>query len=165
MLLEGTSLSEGRGTTTPLEVFGAPNLKVEALLRHMLGTAPDFCRGCRLRPCFFQPFFDKHIGKLCAGVQIHAEFQGYEPAAFRPYRLISALFKSMRVVHPEMELWRDFRYEYEPDQRHPVDVINGGPSLRAWVDDPNATMGDWDSALQKDEKSWATQRAPYLLYA
>jgi uncharacterized protein YbbC (DUF1343 family) len=165
VLLEGTTLSEGRGTTTPLEVFGAPDLNVEALLRHLRENAPELCRGCHLRPCFFRPFFDKHVGKLCRGVQIHADFQGYAPLAFRPYRLVSALFKSMRAVHPDMELWRDFRYEYEPDHRHPIDVINGGPSLRAWVDDPNATLKDWDNALAPDERAWAAQRGPFLLYA
>ena len=67
VLLEGTTLSEGRGTTTPLEVFGAPDLNVDALLRHMRDTAAEFCRGCHLRPCFFRPFFDKHVGKLCRG--------------------------------------------------------------------------------------------------
>lgn len=164
VLLEGTNLSEGRGTTVPLEVFGAPGLRVEALLTHAMTTAPDFLDGCFIRPCFFQPFFDKHAGTLCAGAQIHTDFPGYEPAKFRPYRLISALLRSLRVLQPEFEIWRDFPYEYEPTHRHPIDVINGGPALRNWVDDTSATIADWDQLLRAEESSWATEREPYILY-
>jgi uncharacterized protein YbbC (DUF1343 family) len=163
VLLEGTNLSEGRGTTTPLEVVGAPELQADALVAHMLRTAPEFCGGCYLRPCFFEPFFDKYTRKLCAGVQIHANFPGYAPERFRPYRLISALFKSLRVVQPEFELWRSFYYEYEPNRR-PIDVIHGGPSLREWVDDARATMADWDRAVRADEDAWIEERRPFLLY-
>jgi uncharacterized protein YbbC (DUF1343 family) len=164
VLLEGTTLSEGRGTTTPLEVIGAPDLDVEPLLSHMRRTAPEFCQGCYLRPCFFEPFFDKYTRQLCAGVQIHADFPGYEPSRFRPYRLVSALFKSLRAVQPDFELWRNFYYEYEPNRR-PIDVIHGGPSLREWVDDPNATIADWDRALRVDEKAWLEERQPFLIYS
>jgi uncharacterized protein YbbC (DUF1343 family) len=163
VLLEGTTLSEGRGTTTPLEVFGAPELPVEALLAHMQQHAPEFLAGCHLRPCFFEPFFDKHTKELCAGVQIHAVFPGYAPHGFRPYRLISALFKAMRAVAPERELWRDFHYEYEPDRR-PIDVIHGGPSLREWVDDRSASAADWDRALRADEEAWVEERRRFLIY-
>jgi len=165
VLLEGTTLSEGRGTTTPLEVFGAPGLRVDALLAHMRATAPEFCDGCHLRPCFFEPFFDKYTKQLCAGVQIHASFPAHDPKRFRPYRLMSAVFKSLRSVQPDFELWRDFHYEYEPRSRRPIDVINGGPSLRAWVDDPQATIADWDNALRVDEQSWIDERRPFLLYS
>jgi uncharacterized protein YbbC (DUF1343 family) len=164
VLLEGTNLSEGRGTTTPLEVVGAPGLPVDSLLAHMRTTAPEFCEGCYLRPCFFEPFFDKHTKKLCAGMQIHANFPGYVPDRFRPYRLISALFKSLRAVQPDYELWRDFYYEYEPANRRPIDVINGGPSLREWVDDPRASIADWDQALRIDEEAWMNERRPFLIY-
>jgi uncharacterized protein YbbC (DUF1343 family) len=165
VLLEGTNLSEGRGTTTPLEVFGAPGLRVDALLSHVRTMAPEFCEGCYLRPCFFEPFFDKYVKQLCAGVQIHADFEGYEPNRFRPYRLMSAVFKSLRAVQPDFELWRDFHYEYEPASRRPIDVINGGPSLREWVDDPAATPADWDRALRIDEAAWQEERRPFLIYS
>ncbi len=164
VLLEGTHLSEGRGTTTPLEVWGAPGLRVDALVDHMRRTAPAFCDGCLLRPCFFEPFFNKFTKELCAGVQIHADFPGYDPARFRPYRLMSAVFKSLRAVQPEFEIWNDFDYEYEPRNRWPIDVINGGPSLREWVDDPAASVEDWDRALQPDEASWLEERQRFLIY-
>ena len=163
VLLEGTNLSEGRGTTTPLQVVGAPGLPVESLLAHMRATASAFCDGCYLRPCFFEPFFDKYTRQLCAGVQIHAEFPGYAPDSFRPYRLISALFKSLRAVQPDFDLWRDFYYEYEPNRR-PIDVIHGGPSLREWVDDPGGSIADWDHALRVDEQTWVEERQPFLIY-
>ena len=163
VLLEGTNLSEGRGTTTPLEVVGAPGLEVDSLLAHMRSTAPDFCEGCYLRPCFFEPFFDKYTKQLCAGFQIHADFPGYAPSRFRPYRLISALFKSLRTVQPEFPLWRDFYYEYEPNRR-PIDVIHGGTSLREWVDDPTASIADWDAAVRIDEEAWIEEREPFLIY-
>jgi uncharacterized protein YbbC (DUF1343 family) len=165
VLLEGTHLSEGRGTTTPLEVFGAPGLHLEPLLAHVRATAADFCGGCYLRPCFFEPFFNKYSGQLCAGVQIHAEFPGFDPSRFRPYRLISAILKSLRAVQPEFDLWHDFHYEYEPRSRWPIDIINGGPALRAWVDDASASLGDWDRALRADEEQWTDERRPFLLYA
>jgi uncharacterized protein YbbC (DUF1343 family) len=164
VLLEGTNLSEGRGTTTPLEVFGAPGLQVDALLAHMRTLAPEFCEGCWLRPCFFEPFFDKYTRQLCAGVQIHANFLDYDPNRFRPYRLMSAMLKSLRRVQPDFELWRDFHYEYEPRSRQAIDVINGGPSLRTWVDDPRASVADWDAALRVDEESWMQERRALLLY-
>ena len=164
VLLEGTHLSEGRGTTIPLEVFGAPDLRVDALLTHMRATAAEWCAGCFLRPCFFEPFFNKYTKQLCAGVQIHADFPGYDPSRFHPYRLMSAVFKSLRAVQPDFELWNDFHYEYEPATRRPIDVINGGPSLREWVDDPQASIADWDRILRADEDAWIDERQTFLLY-
>lgn len=163
VLFEGTTLSEGRGTTTPLEVIGAPGLPVGPLLAHMRSAAPESIAGCYLRPCHFEPFFDKYANELCAGIQLHADFPGYDPERFRPYRLVSALFKSLRAVAPEFRLWRDFYYEYEPG-RTPIDVINGGPSLRCWVDDPHASISDWDRALEGDEAEWRDERRPFLIY-
>jgi uncharacterized protein YbbC (DUF1343 family) len=164
VLLEGTSLSEGRGTTTPLEVVGAPQFPVDAVLAQMKSMAPEWCDGCYLRPCFFEPFFDKYTGTLCSGLQIHATFAEYAPVRFRPYRLISVLFKSVRTLQPDFALWRDFHYEYEPAHRRPIDVINGGPSLREWVDNPHASIHDWDRALSLDENAWAEERQPYCIY-
>ena len=85
VMLEGTTLSEGRGTTRPLELFGAPDLDVGKLLSEMHALAPQWLQGCRLRPCWFDPTFHKHVGKLCAGVQIHVEDDGYDHATFRPW--------------------------------------------------------------------------------
>ena len=79
VMLEGTTLSEGRGTTRPLELFGAPDL--DAAVRswpRCSALAPHWLRGCRLRPCWFEPTFHKHVGPLCAGLQLHVEDGGYD---------------------------------------------------------------------------------------
>ena len=162
VMLEGTTLSEGRGTTRPLELFGAPDLDAAAVLKTMTSLQPDWLRGCRLRPCWFEPTFHKHAGKLCAGVQIHVEGPGYDHAEFRPWRLMALAFKAIRALKPDYPLWRDFPYEYE--KRLAIDVINGGSLLRTWVDDAAATPADLDAAAQADEKAWHAERKRVLLY-
>ncbi|HJU60611.1 MAG TPA: DUF1343 domain-containing protein [Candidatus Binatia bacterium] len=163
VLLEGTTLSEGRGTTRPLEVLGAPQLESRALLRKMGSLAPEWMRGCRLRDIWFEPTFHKHAGKLCAGVQIHADDTAYVHDAFRPWRLIALALKSLRLLQPDYELWRDFVYEYERD-RLAIDLINGSELLRQWVDDPAAVAADLDALAKPDEDSWLEERESVLLY-
>ena len=163
VMLEGTTLSEGRGTTRPLELFGAPDLDPRALLAKMNALAPQWLHGCRLRDCWFEPTFHKHAGKLCAGIQIHIDDPAYDHTGFRPWRLIALAFKALRALRPDHELWRDFPYEYERD-RLAIDLINGSALLREWVDDSAATPGDLDVAATKDESEWATEREPLLLY-
>jgi uncharacterized protein YbbC (DUF1343 family) len=163
VLLEGTTLSEGRGTTRPLEVLGAPDLDVRALLKMMESLAPEWMRGCRLRPCWFEPTFQKHVGALCAGVQIHVDDPAYDHTAFRPWRLVALAFKALRTLRPDYPLWRDFVYEYEPGRR-PIDVLNGGCELRDWVDDPAATVGDLEAMAARDEAAWMAERRGVELY-
>lgn len=162
VMLEGTTLSEGRGTTRPLELFGAPDLDAPALLRAMHAIAPDWLRGCRLRECWFEPTFHKHVGQLCSGVQIHVE-TGYDPTAFQPWRLMALAFKAIRTVSPDYPLWRDFPYEYEHD-RLAIDLINGSSLLREWVDDPAAAPGDLEALAQPDERTWRAACQAVLLY-
>ncbi len=163
VLLEGTTLSEGRGTTRPLELLGAPDLEPEALLAAMRRIAPDWLAGCRLRPCWFEPTFHKHAGQLCAGLQIHVDDPAYDHEAFRPWRLIAVAFKALRQLRPDYPLWRDFAYEYERD-RLAIDLINGGPLLREWVDDPGAVAADLDALARRDEQAWRADAASLLLY-
>jgi len=162
VMLEGTTLSEGRGTTRPLELFGAPDLDANALLAEMQKLAPRWVRGCALRACWFEPTFHKHAGKLCAGVQIHAEDPHYAHESFRPWRLTALAFKAIRSLSPSYELWRDFPYEYE--NRLAIDVINGGPLLREWVDDRAAQPADLDAMAHADEQAWREEREALLLY-
>jgi uncharacterized protein YbbC (DUF1343 family) len=162
VMLEGTTLSEGRGTTRPLELLGAPDLEPRALLAKMRSLAPQWLQGCRLRECWFEPTFHKHAGKLCAGVQIHVDDPAYDHELFRPWRLIALAFKALRALRPDYELWRDFPYEYE--KRLPIDVINGGELLRRWVDDAAATPGDLEALARPDEADWLAEREPLLLY-
>jgi uncharacterized protein YbbC (DUF1343 family) len=163
VMLEGTTLSEGRATTRPLEQFGAPDLEPRRVMAEMQRLAPDWLAGCKLREVNFEPTFHKHVGQLCHGVFIHAEGPFYDHSAFKPWRLQALAFKAIRRLYPGYELWRDFPYEYEFGKL-PIDVINGSPLLREWVDDSEATPDDLDTLTVPDERDWEEQRSPYLLY-
>ena len=163
VMLEGTTLSEGRGTTRPLELFGAPDIDARKIIAEMHRVAPHWLNGCRLRDCWFEPTFHKHVKALCSGVQIHVEDGSYDHDAFRPWRVQTLGFKAIRNLYPGYDLWRDFPYEYVLDKLA-IDVINGSPLLREWVDDPSATPADLDALTVPDEQAWAAERKPYLLY-
>ena len=163
VMLEGSTLSEGRGTTRPLELFGAPDLDARAVIAEMHSLAPDWLCGCRLRDCWFEPTFHKHAGTLCHGVQMHVEDGSYRHHDFRPWRLQALAFKAIRRLYPDYALWRDFAYEYE-HERLAIDLINGSGILREWVDDPVAVPGDLDALARTDEAAWETIRKDYLLY-
>ena len=165
VMLEGATLSEGRGTTRPLELFGAPDIEARAVIRIMRELAPQWLEGCILRDIWFEPTFHKHVGQLCSGVHIHAEGDAYDHDRFKPWRLQALAFKAIRRLFPEYPIWRgkDFAYEYTKDVLA-IDVINGSPLLREWVDDDNAEPGDLDKLASLDEVAWAEERKPYLLY-
>ncbi|MBV8685102.1 MAG: DUF1343 domain-containing protein [Alphaproteobacteria bacterium] len=163
VMLEGTMLSEGRGTTRPLEIFGAPDIDAGALLAEMRSLAPHWLEGCSLREIWFEPTFHKHAGRLCSGLHIHAEGPAYDHRTFRPWRLQALAFKAIRRLAPDYALWRDFPYEYEFGKLA-IDVINGSPLLREWVDDPAAAPADLDRLALPDEQAWEEERRPYLLY-
>jgi uncharacterized protein YbbC (DUF1343 family) len=163
VLLEGTTLSEGRGTTTPLEVIGAPDLPIDSLLADLSSQAPHWLGSAYLRECFFTPTFHKHVGQLCTGIQIHTDYPAYNHDEFKPYRLIAGLLKSLRRLEPAFDIWRFHPYEYELD-RKPIDVINGGPGLRSWVDDPDQDFSEFDAQLSAAENRWKEERQQFLLY-
>jgi uncharacterized protein YbbC (DUF1343 family) len=164
VMIEGATVSEGRGTTRPLEVlFGAPDIDAKAVLAEMQALAPDWLTGCALRECWFTPTFHKHADQLCSALMIHAEGGFYDHHAFRPWRLQALAFKAILRLYPAYPLWRDFPYEYE-FARLAIDVINGGPSLREWVENPDATPADLDALAAHDEAAWRAEVAPLLLY-
>jgi uncharacterized protein YbbC (DUF1343 family) len=164
VMLEGTTLSEGRGTTRPLEVlFGAPDVDAKAVLAEMWKLAPDWMEGCAIRECWFEPTFHKHAGSLCNALMIHAEGGFYNHDTFKPWRLQALAFKAIRILYPDYDLWRDFPYEYELD-RLAIDVINGGPGLREWVDDPASKPSDLDALASADEAAWIADVKDLLLY-
>jgi uncharacterized protein YbbC (DUF1343 family) len=163
VMLEGTTLSEGRGTTRPLELFGAPDIDARRVVAEMRALAPSWLAGCRLRECWFEPTFHKHVGRLCNGVQIHTEDPSYDHQAFRPWRLQALALKAIRRLYPDYDLWRDFAYEYEHGKLA-IDVINGSPLLREWVDDAEAAPDDLDGPTLVDEADWVAERQAYLRY-
>jgi uncharacterized protein YbbC (DUF1343 family) len=163
VMLEGTTLSEGRGTTRPLELFGAPDIDARKVIAEMQAFAPQWLNGCRLRDIWFQPTFHKHLGVLNNGVQIHVEDPSYDHDAFKPWRLQALGFKAIRALYPDYDLWRDFPYEYVFDKLA-IDVINGGPGLREWVDDSEGAPGDLDALTTPDETAWEEARRPFLIY-
>jgi uncharacterized protein YbbC (DUF1343 family) len=163
VMLEGTTLSEGRGTTRPLEQFGAPDLEPQRIMAEMEALAPEWLAGCKLREVTFQPTFHKHVSEMCRGIFIHAEGQFYDRQAFKPWRLQALAFKAARLLYPDYPLWRDFPYEYVFDKLA-IDVINGSPLLREWVDDREAAPGDLDSLTIPDERAWEEERKSFLLY-
>jgi uncharacterized protein YbbC (DUF1343 family) len=164
VMIEGATLSEGRGTTRPLEVlFGAPDVDAKAVLAEMQAFAPQWLAGCAIRECWFEPTFHKHAGRLCNALMIHAEGAFYDHHAFRPWRLQALAFKAVRRLYPDYPLWRDFPYEYVTDKLA-IDVINGGPGLRLWVDDPASTPADLEALAGPDEAAWEAARAKFLLY-
>jgi uncharacterized protein YbbC (DUF1343 family) len=146
-----------------LEVFGAPDIDARVVIKEMIALAPQWLTGCRLRDCWFEPTFHKHVGKLCSGVQMHVEDGAYDHEAFKPWRIQALAFKVIRSLYPDYLLWRDFPYEYVKDKLA-IDVINGSELLRQWVDDTAATPSDLDAMTEPDEKSWSTERTSFFLY-
>jgi uncharacterized protein YbbC (DUF1343 family) len=163
VMVEGTTLSEGRGTTRPFEAFGAPDVDAQALIDKMRELAPHWLRGCTLRAGWFEPTFHKHVGELCAGVHVHVDDGHYKHSAFRPWRLQALAFKALRTLEPKYPLWRDFAYEYERG-RLAIDLLNGGDLLRKWVDDRRSTPADLERLAVADEQAWRRERRRFLLY-
>jgi uncharacterized protein YbbC (DUF1343 family) len=163
VLIEGTTLSEGRGTTRPLETVGAPDLDMTRILKEMSRLGAEWMKGCHLRQIYFLPTFQKHAGEMCSGMQIHLDDSAYDHEAFKPYRLIGLWLKAIRNLYPDYPIWRDFHYEYEKT-RLAFDLINGGPALREWVDDRAAACADLDAICLPDERAWIEQRREFLLY-
>ncbi|MEW8340388.1 MAG: DUF1343 domain-containing protein [Candidatus Thiodiazotropha taylori] len=164
VMLEGTTLSEGRGTTRPLELFGAPDMDAAALIKTMHELSPGWLEGCRLRPCWFEPTFHKHAGQLCHGVQIHVDSEAhYRHTSFKPWRLQALAFKALRQLQADYPLWRDFPYEYEFD-RLAIDLINGSALLREWVDNPDASVEELDALATVDEAAWSQATERFKLY-
>lgn len=163
VMLEGTNLSEGRGTTRPLELFGAPDIDAKAVMAEMRRKAPQWLEGVTMRECWFEPTFHKHQGMLCNGVQIHAEGPNYDHSKFRPWRLQALALKAIKKIHFGYEIWRDFHYEYEED-RLAFDLINGGPGLREWIDNHSSIANDLDAIAAPDERIWGEALREYLIY-
>jgi uncharacterized protein YbbC (DUF1343 family) len=163
VLIEGSTISEGRGTTVPLEIFGAPGLKIDKILKEMESMAPEWMKGCVIRPAFYEPTFHKFKGELVSAIQVHVDGPFFNPTLFRPYRLINLYFKGIQRVHPDLKLWKNPPYEYE-EKHLPIDILSGHSQLREWVADAKPSVKEWDASLKADESAWLDERAKYLRY-
>ncbi len=155
VLFEGTRLSEGRGTTRPFELIGAPWIDGERLADAMNGRALP---GVHVRPVVFEPTFQKHAKTPCGGCQIHV----LDRRSFQPVRTAVELMAEFKRQDPARFPWREPPYEYEHDKQ-PIDILYGSDRLRAAIDggeDPAALIASWT----RDEAAFRTTRAPYLLY-
>ena len=153
-LLEGTNLSEGRGTTRPFELCGAPGIDAVALAGRL---NDDRLGGVVFRPAWFVPKFQKHTGKLCGGVQVHVT----DREAFRPVRTGLAVLAAMREACPSFA-WRTETYEFVSDIPA-IDLLFGGDRERLGLE---AGIGwpDLAAAWEVEEESFARERRPHLLY-
>jgi uncharacterized protein YbbC (DUF1343 family) len=154
-LVEGTELSEARGTTKPFEFAGAPWLDGQRLARDM--TAMEL-PGCILRPIVYTPTFHKHAMKANGGVQIHIT----DADAFRPYRTGIAFLKAAHDQAPETFAWRAKAYEFV-DQIPAIDLLAGTAAIREGIE-AGASLEDMAARWPRDEGAFLDEREPYLLY-
>ncbi|NOY38063.1 MAG: DUF1343 domain-containing protein [Chlorobi bacterium] len=162
-LIEGTNLSEGRGTTHPLEMVGAPGLDFKRLLDRMKKLLPGWTEGAVVRLCHFEPVFDKHTGSVCTGIQIHTDSGAFDPQQFKPFRLMALMLKAIRLEYPEYSLWRYFMFEYETE-RMAIDLLSGSDFLRRWTDDPGAETDDLEKKLTDNESEWIEITGTFRIY-
>jgi uncharacterized protein YbbC (DUF1343 family) len=155
-LLEGTNLSEGRGTTRPFEIFGAPFISPEILVENLKESELP---GVIFRPMHFKPTFQKHADKLCGGAQIHIT----DREEFKPFKTGVAIIKVIFELYNEQFKWKEPPYEYETEKL-PIDILAGTDKLRAYVEEGRSLkqMEDWWEAQCIEFDSEV--RKQYLLY-
>ncbi len=155
VLLEGTNLSEGRGTTRPFELFGAPFLEPRRLL-HELKDIP--LPGVVLREVGFEPTFHKWAGEFCHGFQFHVT----DRRAFKPYFTTLALLSVIRRLYPEDFAWRQPPYEYETE-RLPIDLLTGDATIREGID-AGQSIAELEAAWQPDLDGFLKTSQEFWLY-
>lgn len=155
---EGTNVSEGRGTTRPLEQCAAPYVRPDELLAYLDREYPEWRAGAHVRPTGFTPTFQKHAGRLCLGVFVHP----VDRDAFNPVRTGLALLRGICALWPDDFRWKQPPYEYETE-RLPIDVIAGGPWTREWSEG-RLPWPDFDERERTDTEAFRAERGAYLLY-
>ncbi|MDP6442159.1 MAG: DUF1343 domain-containing protein [Pirellulaceae bacterium] len=156
VMLEGVNLSEGRGTTTPFEVVGAPFIDAIALCDR-LQSRP--LAGVTFSPTRFVPLFDKWVRESCGGVRLHVD----DSQLFRPYRTTIAILAAVREMYPDELTWAEPPYEYE-DELSPIDIISGSDQLRLSLDGPTTEV-EIDALSAVDTESWRARTDAALIYA
>jgi len=155
VLLEGTNISEGRGTAMPFRLFGAPFLNQKRLLEDLKGAGLE---GVSFRPVTYEPAFDKYKGEPCLGFQLHIT----DMERFKPYRMGLALLQAFGRTHPDRFRWLDPPYEYEREKL-PIDILIGSDTVRRRIEqgqDFNLIESGWEQDLQ----GFRAKREPCLLY-
>lgn len=155
VLWEGTNVSEGRGTTLPFELFGAPFWRHEAMLRRVGETELP---GCFLRPIVFQPTSGKWQGETCTGFQLHVT----DPQRYLPYRTSLALLQATMALHAGDFCYKEPPYEYE-FERLPLDLILGDRQLREGLEH-GQTVAELEAGWQEELRAFDRLRKPYFLY-
>jgi len=155
VLLEGTNISEGRGTTRPFEIFGAPWLDNHKLVQHLNSAGLP---GVIFRVLSFEPTFNKYAGQLCYGAQIHVT----DPYIFESVRMTVEILRMAREMAPDDFNWRPPPYEYE-HKRWPIDILWGSDNLRREIDSGMATDNILDG-VDDELRKFTRQVEPYLLY-
>ncbi|HEY7497937.1 MAG TPA: DUF1343 domain-containing protein [Vicinamibacterales bacterium] len=155
VLFEGTLLSEGRGTTRPFEIIGAPWIDGERLADAMNARGLP---GVHFRPVFFEPTFQKHARRTCGGCQLHV----VDRAKFTPVRTAVELIDEFRRENPDRFEWREPPYEYEHN-KEPIDILYGSDDLRRAID-ADADIQAFADTWRDDEEDFRRQRDQYLLY-
>jgi uncharacterized protein YbbC (DUF1343 family) len=154
-LVEGTNLSEGRGTTRPFELVGAPWLDGAALAKALEATGLP---GVRFRPTAFRPMFQKHAGRTCGGVQVHLT----DPEAARPFSVYLAVLREAMLLDRVAFDWRREPYEFEHD-RLAIDLLLGRPDLRPMLES-GASVGEMEAAWSDGLSGFVELRNRFLLY-
>jgi len=154
-LLEGTNISEGRGTTRPFEVFGAPWIDAEKFAAELnsLGLG-----GCKFRPCYFIPTFNKYKGQVCGGAQLHV----IDRERFRPFATGIAVISTARKMYPDSFRWKRGAYEFE-HRRLAFDLLCGTDRIREMIES-EASIDEIERSYRSDEQEFSELRKPYLLY-
>ena len=155
VLFEGTLLSEGRGTTRPFELVGAPWIDAEAFAARMNGLGLD---GVHFRPASFEPTFQKHSRTTCGGCQIHVT----DRVAFKPVAVGAALLREFHGTEPRLFAWRQPPYEYEHDKM-PIDILSGSPALRSQIE-AQAPLDEIVGSWREGEDAFRRVRERFLLY-
>jgi uncharacterized protein YbbC (DUF1343 family) len=155
VLLEGTNLSEGRGTTRPFELFGAPFLEPGRILNRLKDIELS---GVILRTACFEPTFQKWAGELCRGFQLHVT----DRRTFKPYNTTLALLAVIRELYPEQFAWRRPPYEYET-LRLPFDLLTGDDLIRRGLEN-GLTVSELEVVWQDDLARFMEVRREFLIY-
>ncbi|KMP12316.1 hypothetical protein UR09_01460 [Candidatus Nitromaritima sp. SCGC AAA799-A02] len=155
-LIEGTRLSEGRGTTLPFEQVGAPYIRADTLA---VTLNNENLPGVFFRPHYFKPQFQKWSGEVCAGVQLHVT----DRDAFKPFLTGVAIVQSVHKLHPRDFAWRTEPYEFVSD-RPAIDLLYGNPALREGMESDTLSLPELESSWTEETREFMRQRADYLIY-